>query len=105
MIFKNEKEIFDFYKKYAYHAGFPVRKRNSKKDDKVVATYVVFTCSRDVRRAVNTSTSLNLNQPGKLVVRLNSQHVHLLMEYGKSSASINTITKLVHLIQSVSMLS
>lgn len=37
MTFKDENELFDFYKQYAYAVCFPVRKRNSKKgDDRVV---------------------------------------------------------------------
>lgn len=45
MKFTDQKEVFDFYKKYAYNVGFPVKKRNSKKDDAGVLCYVTLTCS------------------------------------------------------------
>ncbi|XP_022872026.1 uncharacterized protein LOC111391106 [Olea europaea var. sylvestris] len=47
MIFDGEKELFDFYKRYAYAVDFPVRKRNSKKGDDGVVRYITFTCSRE----------------------------------------------------------
>ncbi|XP_022856728.1 protein FAR1-RELATED SEQUENCE 5-like [Olea europaea var. sylvestris] len=59
MKFDSEKELFEFYKKYAYEIGFPIRKRNSKKGDDMVVRYVSFTCSREGRRKTNRSTSLN----------------------------------------------
>lgn len=31
--FKDENEIFEFYRRHAYELGFPIRKRDSKKDD------------------------------------------------------------------------
>ncbi|XP_022895256.1 protein FAR-RED IMPAIRED RESPONSE 1-like [Olea europaea var. sylvestris] len=58
MMFDDEKEMFEFYKKYAYEVGFPVRKRNSKKGDDGVVRYVTFTCSREGRRIYGTSNSL-----------------------------------------------
>lgn len=58
MKFKDEKEAFDFYKRYVYDLGFPVRKRNSKKDDDGVLRYVTLTCSREGCRSGNTSGSL-----------------------------------------------
>lgn len=33
MEFKDEKEMFDFYIRYAYNVGFLLRKRYLKKDD------------------------------------------------------------------------
>lgn len=30
MIFEDQKEMFQFYEKYAHAVGFPVKKRNSK---------------------------------------------------------------------------
>ncbi|XP_073126370.1 protein FAR1-RELATED SEQUENCE 2-like [Henckelia pumila] len=59
MKFKNENEVFEFYKMYAYHVGFPVRKRTSQKNNKGVVTYVAFTCSREGYRSSNTNTTLN----------------------------------------------
>ncbi|XP_022866876.1 protein FAR1-RELATED SEQUENCE 5-like [Olea europaea var. sylvestris] len=58
MMFDDEKEMFEFHKKYAYEVGFPVRKRNSKKGDDGVVRYVMFTCSREGRRIYGTSNSL-----------------------------------------------
>ncbi|KAL2533589.1 Protein FAR1-RELATED SEQUENCE [Abeliophyllum distichum] len=46
MKFKNDNEIFEFYKRYAYCIGFPVRKRNSKKGDDEIVRYLTLTCSR-----------------------------------------------------------
>lgn len=43
MQFKDEKELFDFYKSYAYEVGFPIRKRNSKKGDDGLVRYVTLT--------------------------------------------------------------
>lgn len=43
IMFKDEKEVFDFYKRYVYKAGFSVRKMNSRKDDDEVLRYVTFT--------------------------------------------------------------
>ncbi|KAL2533727.1 Protein FAR1-RELATED SEQUENCE [Abeliophyllum distichum] len=58
MKFKDENEVFEFYKSYAYHVGFLVRKRNSKKDDDGNVRYVTITCCRESRRSSITSTSL-----------------------------------------------
>ncbi|XP_022899112.1 protein FAR1-RELATED SEQUENCE 5-like [Olea europaea var. sylvestris] len=58
MIFDGEKELFDFYKRYAYAVGFPVKKRNSKKGDDGVVRFITFTCSREGRRGSNTSSTL-----------------------------------------------
>ncbi|XP_022883643.1 protein FAR1-RELATED SEQUENCE 5-like [Olea europaea var. sylvestris] len=58
MKFNDENEMFNFYKKYAYNVGFPVRERNSQKDDDGIVRYVVFTCSREGRRSSTTSGSL-----------------------------------------------
>ncbi|XP_022885082.1 uncharacterized protein LOC111401538 [Olea europaea var. sylvestris] len=58
MKFNDEKEMFDFYKRYAYNVGFPVRKRNSQKDDVGIVRYIVFTCSHEGRRNSNTSSSM-----------------------------------------------
>ncbi|XP_022844850.1 protein FAR1-RELATED SEQUENCE 5-like [Olea europaea var. sylvestris] len=58
MTFKDEKELFDFYKQYAYSIGFPVRKRNSKKGDDGTVRFVTFTCSREGRRSSNTNSAL-----------------------------------------------
>ncbi|XP_052193847.1 protein FAR1-RELATED SEQUENCE 3-like [Diospyros lotus] len=33
MKFNDEKEVFEFYKRYAYHVGFLVKRRSSKKGD------------------------------------------------------------------------
>lgn len=58
MKFKDENEVFEFYKKYAYQLGFPVRKRNSKKGDDGIVCYVTFTCSRGDRQASSLSSYL-----------------------------------------------
>ncbi|XP_022891821.1 protein FAR-RED IMPAIRED RESPONSE 1-like [Olea europaea var. sylvestris] len=58
MTFKDEKELFDFYKQYAYTVGFPVRKRNSKKGDDGIVRFVTFTCSHEGRRSSNTNSAL-----------------------------------------------
>ncbi|XP_022875791.1 protein FAR1-RELATED SEQUENCE 5-like [Olea europaea var. sylvestris] len=68
MIFDGEKELHDFYKRDAYTVDFPVRKRNSKKGDDGVVRYITFTCSREGRRANNTS-----NNVGKW--RINTVHL------------------------------
>lgn len=97
MEFKNENEIFEFYKKYAYHIGFLVRKRTLQKNNKGVVTYVAFTCSREGRRGSNKNTTLNPQPTVKPVVKLGCQLVQMLLEYGKLLVSISsTITKLVH---------
>lgn len=62
MIFNDEKEILEFYKRYAYEVGFPVRKRNLKKGDDVNSKYVAFTCRREGRRSYGTSNSLKQQQ-------------------------------------------
>ncbi|XP_022883862.1 protein FAR-RED IMPAIRED RESPONSE 1-like [Olea europaea var. sylvestris] len=59
MMFNDDKEAYDFYKRYAYDIGFPVRKRNSKKGDDGLLKYATFTCSREGRRPSNASGSLN----------------------------------------------
>ncbi|XP_022861746.1 uncharacterized protein LOC111382106 [Olea europaea var. sylvestris] len=58
MKFKDENEVFEFYKHYAYQIGFPVRKRNSKKGDDRVVRYVTLTCNREGRRTSGTTTVL-----------------------------------------------
>ncbi|XP_022883491.1 protein FAR1-RELATED SEQUENCE 5-like [Olea europaea var. sylvestris] len=58
MKFNDENEVYDFYKRYAYEVGFPVRKRNSKKDDNGVLQSITLTCSRERRRNSSTSGSL-----------------------------------------------
>ncbi|XP_022853902.1 protein FAR-RED IMPAIRED RESPONSE 1-like isoform X2 [Olea europaea var. sylvestris] len=58
MKFKEENEIFDFYKRYAYDMGFLVRKRNSKRDNDGVLRYVTYVCSRKGQKINNTSVSL-----------------------------------------------
>ncbi|XP_052195759.1 protein FAR1-RELATED SEQUENCE 5-like [Diospyros lotus] len=58
MKFNNENEVFEFYKGYAYHVGFPVRKRNSKKGDDGVVRYVTYACSREGKRTSKASTPL-----------------------------------------------
>ncbi|CAA2986484.1 Hypothetical predicted protein [Olea europaea subsp. europaea] len=58
MTFKNENELYDFYKAYAYAVGFPVRKQNSKKDDDGMLKYLTLTCSRKGNRSGTTSSSL-----------------------------------------------
>ncbi|XP_022858878.1 protein FAR1-RELATED SEQUENCE 5-like [Olea europaea var. sylvestris] len=58
MTFASETELFDFYKRYAYAVGFPVRRRNSKKDDDGVVRYVTFTCGSEGRRSNNSTTVL-----------------------------------------------
>ncbi|CAA2969224.1 FAR1-RELATED SEQUENCE 5-like [Olea europaea subsp. europaea] len=58
MQFNDEKGVYDFYARYAYAVGFPIRKRSSTKDDDGVLRYVTLTCSREGRRNSNTSTSM-----------------------------------------------
>ncbi|XP_022879894.1 protein FAR1-RELATED SEQUENCE 5-like isoform X2 [Olea europaea var. sylvestris] len=60
MEFKDLKDIFDFYKKYAYAIGFPIKKRNLKKGDDGELRYVTFTCSREGQRIGNSSGSFKL---------------------------------------------
>ncbi|XP_022853627.1 protein FAR1-RELATED SEQUENCE 5-like [Olea europaea var. sylvestris] len=60
MQFNDEKEVYDFYARYAYAMGFPSRKRSSTKDDDGVLRYVTLTYSREGRRNSDTSTSLKL---------------------------------------------
>ncbi|XP_073121577.1 protein FAR1-RELATED SEQUENCE 4-like [Henckelia pumila] len=65
MKFGNENEVFEFYKRYAYHVGFPVRKRNLQKNNKGDVTYIAFTCIREGRKCSNTSTTLKPQQTGR----------------------------------------
>ncbi|XP_052193932.1 protein FAR1-RELATED SEQUENCE 5-like [Diospyros lotus] len=58
MKFNDENEIYEFYKRYAYHVGFPIKKRNSKKDEDGMVIYVVYACSREGKRTSQASTSL-----------------------------------------------
>ncbi|XP_022876790.1 protein FAR-RED IMPAIRED RESPONSE 1-like [Olea europaea var. sylvestris] len=58
MLFKNEQDMYDFYKKYAYTVGFPVKKRNSKKGEDGVLRYLTLTCSREGGSVGNSSGSL-----------------------------------------------
>ncbi|GER26267.1 FAR1-related protein [Striga asiatica] len=60
MKFANENEVFQYYKRYAYRTGFPIRKRNSTKGDDGIVRYMTYTCSREGRRSYKSSTSLNL---------------------------------------------
>ncbi|XP_022845747.1 protein FAR-RED IMPAIRED RESPONSE 1-like isoform X1 [Olea europaea var. sylvestris] len=59
MMFNNDKELFDFYKRYTYNVGFPVQKRNSKKGDDGPLKYVILTCSHEGRKTNNANSSLN----------------------------------------------
>ncbi|XP_073129240.1 protein FAR-RED IMPAIRED RESPONSE 1-like [Henckelia pumila] len=65
MKFENENEVFDFYKRYAYHVGFPVRKRTSRKNKEGVVTYIAFTCGRESRINSNTSTTMKPQPTGQ----------------------------------------
>ncbi|CAA2970434.1 Hypothetical predicted protein [Olea europaea subsp. europaea] len=58
MMFNDEKEMLEFYKRYAYAVGFPFRKRNSKKGDDGIMRYMTFTCNREGRRNYATGGSL-----------------------------------------------
>ncbi|XP_022851944.1 protein FAR1-RELATED SEQUENCE 5-like [Olea europaea var. sylvestris] len=55
MMFNNETEMFEMYKRYAYDIGFPVRRRNSKKGNDGILRYVTFTCSREGKRSSNAN--------------------------------------------------
>ncbi|XP_022885539.1 protein FAR-RED IMPAIRED RESPONSE 1-like [Olea europaea var. sylvestris] len=55
--FNDEQEWFEFYKKYAYEVGFPVRRRNFGKYNGVV-TNVTLTCSRGGQRRDKKGSSL-----------------------------------------------
>ncbi|XP_022875445.1 protein FAR1-RELATED SEQUENCE 5-like [Olea europaea var. sylvestris] len=59
MKFADETEVFEFYKRDAYHVGFPIRKRTTKREDDEIVRSMSFTCSREGRRNRNQSTSLN----------------------------------------------
>ncbi|XP_022851585.1 protein FAR-RED IMPAIRED RESPONSE 1-like [Olea europaea var. sylvestris] len=60
--FKDESELYKFYKKYAYNVGFLVWRMNSRKGEDGVVRSVTLTCCRDDRRSTNTSNSLK-SQP------------------------------------------
>lgn len=62
MLFKNENDMYNCYKKYAYVVGIPVKNRNSKNRDDGVLRYVTLTCSREGERIGNTIGSLK-SQP------------------------------------------
>ncbi|XP_052172312.1 protein FAR1-RELATED SEQUENCE 5-like [Diospyros lotus] len=62
MKFKDANEIFEFYKKYAYNVGFPVRKRTSRKGEDGVVKYVTFSCCREGQRSRSKSTN-SMPQP------------------------------------------
>ncbi|XP_022889105.1 protein FAR1-RELATED SEQUENCE 5-like [Olea europaea var. sylvestris] len=66
MLFKHEEDIYNFYKKYAYAVGFPVKKRNSKKGEDGVLRYLTLTCSREGRLNGNISSSLKPQPTVKL---------------------------------------
>ncbi|XP_052198314.1 protein FAR1-RELATED SEQUENCE 5-like [Diospyros lotus] len=59
MKFNDEKEVFDFYKRYAYHVGFPVKRRSSNKGDDGLVRYVGYACCREGKRNIKGNTSLN----------------------------------------------
>ncbi|XP_073137991.1 protein FAR1-RELATED SEQUENCE 5-like [Henckelia pumila] len=65
MKFENENEVFDFYKRYAYHVGFSVRKRTSRKNKEGVVPYIAFTCGRESRINSNTSTTMKPQPTGQ----------------------------------------
>ncbi|XP_022847050.1 uncharacterized protein LOC111369679 isoform X1 [Olea europaea var. sylvestris] len=56
MKFGDETKVFEFYKRYAYQVGFPVRKRNTKRGDDRMVRYVSFTCSREGQQNSKKST-------------------------------------------------
>ncbi|XP_022869242.1 protein FAR1-RELATED SEQUENCE 5-like [Olea europaea var. sylvestris] len=58
MKFNDQEELFEFYKKYAYEVGFPVRRRNSRKGENGVVTYITLTCSREGQRRNKSEGSL-----------------------------------------------
>lgn len=60
MTFSDNKEMFYFYKRYAYTVGFSMRKRNSKKEEDGVMRYAMFTCSCEGRKTYATGGSLKL---------------------------------------------
>jgi len=49
MKFNDENEVSEFYKRYAYHVGFPIKRRNLKKGDDRVVRYVGYTCSEKAK--------------------------------------------------------
>ena len=64
MKFNDENEIYEFYKKYVYHVGFPINKKmNSQKGEDGVVRYVAYACSQEDRRTSQGITHLSsLNQ-------------------------------------------
>ncbi|XP_052193928.1 protein FAR1-RELATED SEQUENCE 5-like [Diospyros lotus] len=58
MKFNEEKDVFEFYKRYASHVGFPVKRMSSRKGDDGVLRYVGYACSREGKRNITASTSL-----------------------------------------------
>lgn len=59
MLFKDKKDIYEFYKKkYTYAIHFSIEKMNSKKGNNGVLRYVTLTCSREGRISGNTNGSL-----------------------------------------------
>lgn len=52
MEFKDLKDMFDMYKKYAYAIGFPVKKINWKMGDdgelRYMTCHMTLTCSREI---------------------------------------------------------
>ncbi|XP_022850938.1 protein FAR1-RELATED SEQUENCE 5-like [Olea europaea var. sylvestris] len=71
--FSDETKMFNFYKKYAYDVRFPVRKRNSQRDDKGNIKYVIFTCSREGRRSSTTSGRRSSTTSGSLKLQATIQ--------------------------------
>ena len=58
MKFNDENGVFEFYKMYAYHVGFPIKRRNLKKGGDRVVRYVGYTCSREGKRNIKVRTFL-----------------------------------------------
>ncbi|KAI3845295.1 hypothetical protein MKW98_009361 [Papaver atlanticum] len=59
-MFNSVDEIYDFFRNYGYHMGFPVKKRTTKKSIDGILRYVTFTCGRAGK---GESSSNNLVKP------------------------------------------
>ncbi|XP_022860879.1 protein FAR1-RELATED SEQUENCE 5-like [Olea europaea var. sylvestris] len=77
MKFNDENELFDYYKKFAHVEGFPVTKRNSKKDDDGVVRYVTLICSREGRVGCKARLTASMDSCGIWRINtVNLEHNH-----------------------------
>lgn len=80
MTFKDENEMWDFYKRYAYAVGFP---GNSKKDEDGVLNAI-----GKAKEVLRTAALSSHTRQFRRVVELGYLHLRLFMAPGESTQSI-----------------